>query len=66
MCMNETNRMNKQKDHVSGNNTTIRLILPQTTFPRIELPDLLPQGLLMLAIIKADFIGKSPLDEEHT
>lgn len=34
-------------DNVSGNNTATRLILPSTTFPSIELPDILPQGLLL-------------------
>lgn len=37
----------KNKDHVSGNNTATRLILPHAAFPRIELPDLLPRGLLL-------------------
>lgn len=34
-------------DNVSGNNTATRLILSSTTFPSIELPDILPQGLLL-------------------
>lgn len=46
MCMKET-KTTKQQDHVSGNNAATRLILPHTVFPRIELPDLLPWGLLL-------------------
>lgn len=42
------NKKERQKlDNVSGNNTATRLILPRTTFPSIELPDILPQGLLL-------------------
>lgn len=42
------NTKERQKlDNVSGNNTATRLILPSTTFPSIELPDILPQGLLL-------------------
>lgn len=33
-------------DNVSRNNTVTRLILA-STFPSIELPDILPQGLLL-------------------